>query len=116
MKEYIRKRAKSFGYAWKGIVYLFRNESNAKIHLVAAVGVITAGLVVRLERWEWCAVLLCIGGVWMAEAFNTALEKVCDKVSPEYAPLIGTAKDVAAAAVLLFVAAAVAVGAIVFLL
>lgn len=51
----------------------------------------------------------------MAEGFNTALEKLCDKVSPEYSPLIGTAKDVAAASVLLFVLASVTVGLIIFL-
>ncbi len=51
----------------------------------------------------------------MAEAFNTAIEKLCDKVSPQTDSLIKIAKDVAAGAVLLFVFAAVTVGLIVFL-
>ena len=51
----------------------------------------------------------------MAEGFNTAVECLADKVSPEYDPLIGRAKDIAAGAVLLFVIAAVAVGLIVFI-
>ena len=51
----------------------------------------------------------------MAEAFNTAIEKLCDKVSPERDPLIKTTKDVAAGAVLLFVLGAVAVGLIIFI-
>ena len=115
MIKYICGRAKSFKYASKGVVYLFRNESNALFHLVAAVVVVMAGAFLHLSPSEWCLILLCIGGVWMAEGFNTALEKLCDKVSPEYSPLIGPAKDVAAASVLLFVLASVAVGLIIFL-
>lgn len=51
----------------------------------------------------------------MAEGFNTALECIADKVSPGFDHMIGRAKDVAAGAVLLFVAASVAVGLIIFI-
>ncbi len=51
----------------------------------------------------------------MAEGFNTALECIADKVSPGFDSMIGRAKDVAAGAVLLFVAASVAVGLIIFI-
>ncbi len=36
-----------------------------------------------------------------AEGFNTAIEAVCDVVSPEYHPLIKVAKDMGAGAVLI---------------
>lgn len=93
---------------------LFGSEANAKVHLAAAVLVVITGFLLRLSPAEWSAIIICIGGVFMAEGFNTALEKVCDKVSPEKNPLIGAAKDVAAGAVLLFVIGAVAVGLIIF--
>ena len=101
----------SFRYAWEGIVSLFSNERNAQIHLGAAVCVITAGCLFDLSAVEWCLISLCIGGVFMAEGFNTAIEKV----SPERDPLVKTAKDVAAGAVLLFVISAVVVGLFVFI-
>ncbi len=50
----------------------------------------------------------------MAEGFNSALERLCDRVSMERHPLIKAAKDLAAGSVLLFVFAAVAVGLIIF--
>lgn len=115
MGNYFSKRAKSFTYAWQGIKYLFGNESNAKIHLLAAVCVITVSALFKIECWEWCAVIFAIGGVFMAEGFNTAIEKVCDKVSPAKNHLIKITKDVAAGSVLLFVLSAVAVGLIIFL-
>ena len=113
--NYFLKRGRSFVYAWQGIVSLFGNEPNARIHLCVALLVVAAGFFFNISASEWCFVTLCIGGVFMAEAFNTAIEKLCDKVSPQTDSLIKIAKDVAAGAVLLFVFAAVTVGLIVFL-
>lgn len=113
--KYLKKRKAAFKYAGIGIYKLFREEAHAKIHLLAAVCVIAAGIIVRINATEWCLVSLCIGGVFMAEAFNTAVEKLADKVTREKDPLIATAKDVAAGAVLLMVMAAVAVGLIIFI-
>ena len=51
----------------------------------------------------------------MAESFNSAIEALADKISPDKDPLIGKAKDLAAGAVLLFVIVAVAAGLIIFI-
>lgn len=113
--SYIQKRIRAFKYAFMGIGRLFSGEAHAKIHLVAAICVIAAGFIFHISRREWCAVILCIGGVFMAEAFNTAIEKLADRITKDRDPLIGAAKDVAAGAVLLFVLASIATGLIVFL-
>lgn len=115
MSDYWQKRKNAFGYAFSGIKTLFGKEAHAKIHLLAAVLVIMAGFVFDISKIEWLAVILCIGIVFMAEGFNTAIERVCDKVSPEIDPLIKDAKDIAAGAVLLFVLSAVVVGIIIFI-
>lgn len=110
----LRKRLLSFKYAFKGIAALF-TQPNVCIHAVVAVLVVVAGFFFRIAAWEWVAVALCIGAVLMAEAFNSAVEALADKVSPGMDPLIGRAKDLAAGAVLLMVFGAVAVGLIIFL-
>ncbi|MDE5876107.1 MAG: diacylglycerol kinase family protein [Muribaculaceae bacterium] len=109
-----KARVRSFGYAWQGIRTLIVNEHNARIHLFATLCVVVLGLLLQLSSLEWAVVALCIGGVFMAEALNSAVEALCDKVSPEYDPLIGRAKDLAAGAVLLFVIGAVVAGLCVF--
>ena len=68
-----------------------------------------------IDRGEWLAVIICIGAVFMAEGFNSAVEAVCDLVSPEHHPLVKRAKDIAAGAVLLMAVAALACGCIIFL-
>lgn len=104
----------SFGYAARGIRVLFM-QPNACIHLVAVVLVNLAGVYYAISTTEWCFVWLCIGGVLMAEGFNTAIEVLADRVNPEFDVAVGRCKDIAAGAVLLMVIAAVIVGSIIFL-
>ncbi len=91
-----------------------RTQVNARIHLGATVVVVAAGFLCKLSAGEWMAIVAVIGMVWTAEGLNTAIEAVVDLVSPEYHPLAGRAKDVAAGAVLCAAIAAVVIGVIVF--
>lgn len=110
----LRHRAHSFKNAAKGIALLF-SQANAYIHSGVAGLVIIAGFVFNIALWEWCLLIMCIGSVFCAEAFNTAIEHLSDKVCRHYDPLIGKTKDIAAGAVLITVIAAVAVGLIIFI-
>ncbi len=110
----VQKNLRSFRFATEGLLALFRFENNAKIHLVAAMTVVVAGIWLQLDRVEWALVLTQVGLVLAAEAFNTALEKLADVVSPEHHPLIKVVKDLSAGAVLLVVIVAVIVGILIF--
>jgi len=111
----IKKRLKSFGYAFRGIALLLLTQPNARIHLIATIGVVVAGWYFGVTAMEWMALVLAMGMVWVAEALNTALEFLTDLVSPGHHDLAGKAKDVAAGAVLLAAAGAAAIGGIIFL-
>lgn len=115
VKIFIKKRIKSFGYAFQGIGSFLRKEPNAWIHCTAVVVVTSLGLYYGISATEWCIVILCFGLVLMAEAFNTAIERLVDLVSPDFHPLAGTIKDVAAGAVLLGAIAVAIVGGILFI-
>jgi diacylglycerol kinase len=109
------KRLNSFRYAFAGLAELLRSQANARIHAGFTVIVVAAGFYFNLTPVEWCLIVFAIASVFSAEAFNTALENLTDLVSPEYHPLAGKAKDVAAAAVLLTAIGAAIVGFIIFL-
>ena len=113
LPKYIRQRAKSFGYALRGIIRLFRSEPHAWIHLLAATAVIALGRVLTVSAVEWCLLILAIGSVWTAEALNTAVEHTVDLLSPEFQTAAEYAKDAAAGAVLLASLTAAVVGIIV---
>lgn len=108
-------RARSFTYAFAGLGFLIRNEHNAWLHMAASAAAVTAGVALRLTLADWRWIIVAIGWVWMAEALNTAIEQLCNLVSPDPHPLIKSAKDVAAAGVLVSAVGAVLIGATVFL-
>lgn len=110
----LHARARSFVYAGRGVRTMLQTQHNARIHAVATVGVVAAGFVLGVTRWEWLALILAIVSVWTAEAGNTALEFLCDVASPEFHPLVEKAKDVAAGAVLICSVGAAIVGLVVF--
>jgi diacylglycerol kinase len=110
----IRKMLRSFGYAFEGLSALFKHENNARFHLFAAIGVVIGGIGFDIDSKEWALTVLAIGGVWAAEAFNTALEKVCDLVSPGVHPQIKAIKDLAAAGVLIMAGVALIIGLLIF--
>lgn len=105
---------KSFGYAFRGILYNCKTQKHFRFHLLASMLVLLAAAWLGLERWEWAILLLTISSVMAAEAINTAVELVVDLAEPNFNPQAGLAKDVAAGAVLITAIAAVAVGIIIF--
>lgn len=90
---------KSFGFAFQGFRFAVMSERNIKVMLAGFALAVVLGLVAGLDAVRWAIVLLCCGVVLCAELLNTAIETVVDLVSPEYHPLAGRAKDIAAAAV-----------------
>lgn len=112
---HLRRRIDSFRYALRGLADLFRSQPNARIHLVVALIVLGIGGGLHVSRLEWLALVICMALVMALEAVNTALEHLTDLVSPDFHPLAGKVKDVAAAAVLIGAFGAVVVGLIVFI-
>ena len=110
----ITKCFRSFRFAFNGIWLFFKNENNARIHLFASVLVIAFGFYVQLPTTSWLWIVVAIGLVWMAEAFNTAIEKLVDLVSPGFNSKAGEIKDLAAGAVIFAALVAFTIGILIF--
>ena len=108
------RRVASFGHAMRGVATALRSEVHLRFHAVATVAVIGLGFYYGIARLEWALLALAVAGVWTAELLNTAIEALTDLASPDWHPLAGKAKDVAAGAVLLAALGALVVGALVF--
>ncbi|MGY8640867.1 MAG: diacylglycerol kinase [Verrucomicrobiales bacterium] len=111
----MKRLAKSMHHGFRGIATTFRSEPNFRIHCVLSVAAVVFGIALHISLGEWVAVVFAIGFVMAAEALNTAIEKLADRVEPEIDPAIGVAKDASAAGVLITAIAAGVVGAIIFL-
>ncbi len=109
----IKDRIRSFHFAMHGLGMMLRSQHNAWVHATATILVVTLGFLCHINREEWCWIVLAVISVWTAEALNTALEFIADVASPEFHPLIKSAKDVAAAAVMLSALGALIIGLLV---
>ena len=110
-----KHRIHSFRYALAGIRDFIFYEHNTWLHLVATIGVIILAAVMRVSKTEWLALVFVIGLVWVAEAFNTCVEKIMDFVSKEKHPDIRFIKDLAAGGVLIAAIAALVAACIIFI-
>ena len=105
---------RSFLFALQGFRTALRLERNIKVMLAGGAFAVAMGIILRIDAVSWAIVLVCCGMVIAAELLNTAIETVVDLVSPEFHPLAGQAKDIAAAASWVLSLTAAVVGVIVY--
>ncbi|WP_456431517.1 diacylglycerol kinase [Nitratifractor sp.] len=92
---------KNVSYALAGMREVLRSERSFRIQLLV-IALIAVGLVFApispLSKW------ILFASTWLvliAEAFNSAIERVVDLVTREHHPLAGQAKDIGAFGVML---------------
>jgi diacylglycerol kinase len=110
----LHKKVASFRYAFAGLRLAWREEANFRFE--AAFGLATAvlGAIFGISPLEWLVLVLWFALVLSAEAFNTALEELCDMLRQTHDPHVAKIKDLAAAAVLLTSLGAAVSGLIIF--
>lgn len=111
----LKKRLKSFVYAFNGIVYTFKSQHNFIIHISLTIIALILGYFLQISTIEWVAIVIVIILVLTMELFNTAVEEIVNLVSPEKNKLAGIIKDVSAGAVLVSAIGALITGFIIFL-
>lgn len=98
-QSFLQDRWNSMGYAIRGFFLLIKTENAIKVHLFLALVFITLGSVLELSPTQWIFQTLAFGLILATEALNTAVEKLCDFVHPEFHDKIGFIKDISAGAV-----------------
>ena len=111
----IKNRALSFKYAFNGIRLLFLEEHNSRIHAVAAICAIIAGIILKILIFEWIALSFAIGFVFVVETINSSIENTADLISLEKSNKIKRIKDLSAAAVLISSLTALVIGGLIFI-
>ena len=112
--EKSKKLINSFKYAIQGILSSFKTERNMKIHIFVMILVITAGILLKINRYEWIICVLCFAMVIGGELLNTAIETVVDIAMPYIIEKAKYAIVVSAVAVLVFAIGAAICGLIIF--
>ncbi|MDX1995331.1 MAG: diacylglycerol kinase family protein [bacterium] len=103
-------RLNSLSYALAGWLYMLRRQKNTRIQAVASIIVMLMALWLEIDFLSFAILILTITIVWMAEFINAAVEAAINLSTQEFHPMAKVGKDVASAAVLLGVVAAVLIG------
>jgi diacylglycerol kinase len=114
-KKFVRSRLNSIAHALHGSRLLLESEINFRIHLLAAVVVVVAGVLTGLSASEWIVITGLIAMVWVLEAVNTVVEELLDLMEPGWSIQVKRIKDISAAAVLISSIASFAIGLLIFI-
>jgi diacylglycerol kinase (ATP) len=105
---------KSFLNALHGIGYMVLQERNFQIELAALAINIVLIFLLKVNPADTAVILLICSAVLAAELMNTAVEKLCDFIHPEFHVKIGLIKDISAGAVMLLALSALIIGLIIY--
>lgn len=105
---------RSFLNALNGIFQMLKSERNFQIELFALLVNLFLIVFLELNYVDAALILAVCFAVLSAEIFNTAVEKICDVLHPEFDPRIGFIKDISAGAVMLMAFLSVIVGILVY--
>ena len=100
---------KNTTYALKGLKDIIANETSFKIELMLAIILLPVLCVLPLGLEYKLLMFMTLMGMLMAEAINSAIERVTDLVTLEYHEMAGRAKDVGSAVVFISIAVFVVV-------
>ncbi len=110
-----KKLINSFKYAFEGVFSSFKTERNMKIHVFIMIMVIIAGILFKINKYEWIICVICFALVISGEIFNTAIETVVDMIMPYKNDKAKLAKDISAGGVLILAISSTIVGLIIFI-
>jgi diacylglycerol kinase (ATP) len=109
-----RRLVDATGYSWAGLRAAFRHEAAFRQELLVGVPLLVLAWVLAPSRWTALLLTASVLLVWVVELLNSAVEAVADAVTIERHPLLGRAKDLGSAAVMLSLLLAVLTWAVVF--
>ncbi|PWN67542.1 diacylglycerol kinase [Chryseobacterium oncorhynchi] len=105
---------KSFLNAFRGVFAMIKTERNFQIEFLAFLINVFLIFYLKLSNLDAAIILLASLGVLSAEIFNTAIEKICDIIQPNFDKRIGFIKDISAGAVVLVAAVSVVIGILIY--
>lgn len=111
----MKRHALSFKHAFNGLLFAFRTQPNYKIHFLLSFAALIGASFFRISYFEFLIIVLFIFLGLAIEMVNTAVEATCDAIDKNHREDIKIAKDISAAAMLLFSIGAFVVACIIFI-
>lgn len=108
-----RKFIESLNDAIEGLIRIFQEQRNMKLHLIGSLFLLVLGLSIGMGKMELLLLFIVLGLILLMEAINSSIEKTLDFFHPHYDTTIKIIKDMWAGAVLF---SGILAGCVVYLL
>ena len=105
---------KSVYYAFKGLFWMLKTERNFQLEVLALVINLFLMVYFQLNSTDVVLIFIVCFLILIAEIINTAIEKICDFVEPNFNKKIGLIKDIAAGGVILATLLSIITGILVY--
>ena len=98
----LRKHTISLKNAINGLVWSLKTQPNYQIHLFLSLISIVGGFILKISYFEFLLIIFLITVGLVIETINTAIEETTDAIDMKIREDIKIAKDVSAAAMLVY--------------
>ncbi len=105
---------KSVFYSIKGFIWMLKSERNFQLETLALLFNLFLIVYLKLNTIDSALIITVCFIVLIAETLNTAIEKLCNFVEPNFDKKIGLIKDLGAGAVILATLLSVIIGFLVY--
>src|SRR3989339_2036417 len=109
-----RKHTISLKNAFNGLVWSLRTQPNYRIHLFLSLISIIFGFYLKISSFEFLLIVFLITVGLAIETINTAIEEATDTIDTKIREDIKIAKDVSAAAMLIYAIGATVIALMIF--
>lgn len=110
-----RRHTISIKHALDGLIWSLKTQPNYRIHLFLSLISLIFSFVYKISYFEFLLILFLITVGLVIETINTGLEQTTDAIDKKIREDIKIAKDVSAAAMLIYAIGAIIIALIIFL-
>lgn len=115
IKFLVKRHTISFKNAINGLIYELKTQPNFFIHILFSIISLLAGFILRISTLEFIIIIFLVTIGLVIESINSAIEAATDAIDTRFRPDIKIAKDISAAAMLIFALGSSIIAFIIFL-
>lgn len=111
----LKKHTISFKNAFNGLVWSLKTQPNYRIHLSLSLLALGLGFWLKISYFEFLLIVFLITVGLVIETINTAMEEATDAIDIKIREDIRIAKDVSAAAMLIYAIGSTVIALMIFI-
>lgn len=111
----LKRHTISIGHAIDGLVWALKTQPNYRIHLFLSILSIIGGIILKISYFEFLIIIFLITIGLVIETINTGIEQTTDAIDNKIREDIKIAKDVSAAAMLIYAVGSFIIACLIFI-